>query len=100
MPPANIIWAMVLPLPSSFLLQTPEFTDQARRKKLQGVVVVALTVNTAGNPEDVRVARSMAEDVSQKDKQIAVELDEKAVEAVKQYKFQAGQFQESRCRWK
>jgi periplasmic protein TonB len=71
----------------------PEFTAEARRKRLQGVVVVSLTVDTAGNPQDVRVARSMAEDVSKKDKQIAVGLDEKAVEAVKQYKFQAGQFQ-------
>jgi len=71
----------------------PEFTAEARRKKLQGVVVVSLTVDTAGNPQDVRVARSMAEDMSKKDKQIAEGLDEKAVEAVKQYKFQAGQFQ-------
>ena len=71
----------------------PEFTAEARRKRLQGVVVVSVTVDTSGNPQDVRVARSMAEDVSKKDKQTAVGLDEKAVEAVKQYKFQAGQFQ-------
>src|ERR1700689_2375238 len=56
----------------------PEFTAEARRKKLQGVVVVSLTVDTSGNPQDVRVARSMAEDVSKKDKQAAVGLDEKA----------------------
>lgn len=37
--------------------------------------------------------RSMAEDVSEKYKQIAVGLDEKAVEVVKQYRFKAGQFQ-------
>jgi protein TonB len=71
----------------------PEFTAAARRKKLQGVVVISMTVDTAGNPQDVRVARSMAEDVSKKDKQIAEGLDQRAVEAVKQYKFQAGQFQ-------
>ena len=55
--------------------------------------MVALTVGVAGNTQDVRVARSMAEDVSKKDKQTAVGLDEKAVEAVTQYRFQAGQFQ-------
>ena len=71
----------------------PEFTAEARHKKLQGVVVVSLTVDTSGNPQDARVTRSMAEDVSKKDKQIAVGLDEKAVEAVKQYKFQTGRFQ-------
>lgn len=70
----------------------PEFTDEARRKKLEGVVVVALTVDTEGKPQDVHVARSMAEDVSKKYKQTAVGLDEKAVAAVKQYRFQAGQF--------
>ncbi len=71
----------------------PEFTAEARRKKLQGVVVVSLTVDTSGNSQEVRVARSMAEDVSKKDKDIAEGLDEKAVEAVKQYKFKAGQFE-------
>jgi protein TonB len=71
----------------------PEFTDQARHKRVQGTVVIALTVDTAGNPQDVRVARSLAEDVSEKYKQIAVGLDEKAVEVVKQYRFKAGQFQ-------
>jgi hypothetical protein len=37
--------------------------------------------------------RSSASASLAKDKQVAVGLDEKAVEAVKQYKFQAGQFQ-------
>jgi protein TonB len=71
----------------------PEFTAEARRKKLQGVVAVALTVDTSGNAQEVRVSRSMAEDVSKKDKQVAEGLDEQALEAVKQYKFKAGQFE-------
>jgi TonB family protein len=71
----------------------PEFTDQARHKRLQGVVIVALTVDTAGNSQDVRVARSLAQDVSKKYKQIALGLDDNAVAAVKQYRFQPGQFQ-------
>jgi TonB family protein len=79
--------------PKLLFAPDPEFTDQARHKRVAGVVVVSLTVDVAGNPQDVRVARSMAEDVSKKYKQIAVGLDEKAVEAVKQYKFQAGEFQ-------
>jgi protein TonB len=56
-------------------------------------VVVALTVDAAGNPQDVRVARSLSQDVSKKYKQIAMGLDDNAVAAVKQYRFQPGQFQ-------
>jgi|HubBroStandDraft_1064217.scaffolds.fasta_scaffold528243_2 TonB family protein len=71
----------------------PEFTDQARHKRVAGTVVVALTVDTAGNPQDVRVARSMSQDVDKKYKQIALGLDDNAVAAVKQYRYQAAQFQ-------
>jgi protein TonB len=60
---------------------------------LEGTVVVALTVDAAGNPQDVRVARSLSQDVSKKYKQIAMGLDDNAVAAVKQYRFQPGQFQ-------
>jgi protein TonB len=90
---ANIMWAMALPPPKLVSSVDPEFTEQARRKKLEGVVVVALTVDTAGNPQDVRVARSLAQDVSNKYKKIALGLDANAVAAVKQYRFQPGQFQ-------
>jgi TonB family protein len=71
----------------------PEFTDQARRKRLVGTVVVGLTVDTAGNPQDVRVARSLSQDVSKKYKQIALGLDDNAVAAVRQYRFEPGQLQ-------
>jgi periplasmic protein TonB len=71
----------------------PEFTDQARRKRLVRTVVVALTVDTAGNPQDVRVARSLSQDVSKKYKQIALGLDDNAVAAVRQYRFEPGQLQ-------
>jgi TonB family protein len=54
----------------------PEFTDEARRAKYQGVVIVGLIVDAQGNPQNVHVIRA-----------IGYGLDEKAVEAVKQYKF-------------
>ncbi len=54
----------------------PEFTDEARRAKYQGVVLVGLIVDAQGNPQNVHVVRA-----------IGYGLDEKAVEAVKQYKF-------------
>jgi len=55
--------------------------------------VLSLTVDTSGNPQDVRVARSMAEDVDKKYKHAAMGLDQNAVGVAKQYRFQPGQFQ-------
>ncbi len=78
--------------PKLLFAPDPEFTGQARRKRLEGTVVVALTVDATGNPQDVHVARSLAQDVSKKYKQIALGLDNNAVAAVKQYRFQPGQF--------
>lgn len=54
----------------------PEFSDEARRAKYQGVCVVSLIVDAQGNPQRVQVVRHLG-----------MGLDEKALEAVKQYKF-------------
>jgi protein TonB len=54
----------------------PEFSDEARRAKYQGVCVVSLIVDAHGMPQRVRVVRPLG-----------MGLDEKAVEAVRQYKF-------------
>ncbi len=53
-----------------------EFSDEARRAKYQGVCLVSLVVDAQGNPQQVRVVRSLG-----------MGLDEKAIEAVKQFKF-------------
>jgi TonB family protein len=60
----------------------PEFSDEARRAKYQGVCVVGLIVDAQGNPQRVRVVRPLG-----------MGLDEKAVEAVKQYKFKPAMYQ-------
>ena len=71
----------------------PEFTDKARRKKLGGTVVVSLTVDAAGKVQDVRVSRSLAEGVSKKLRPIALGLDDCAVKAVKEYRFEPAEFE-------
>ena len=53
-----------------------EFSDEARRAKYEGTVIVSLIVDAQGNPQNIHVARSLG-----------MGLDEKAVEAVRQYKF-------------
>ena len=59
----------------------PEFSDEARRAKYQGICLVALVVDSQGNPQQVHVARPLG-----------MGLDEKAVEAVRQYKFKPAIF--------
>jgi protein TonB len=54
----------------------PEFSEEARKAKFSGNVLVYLIVDEQGNPSHVRVVRG-----------IGMGLDEKAVEAVRQYKF-------------
>jgi periplasmic protein TonB len=54
----------------------PEFSEEARKAKLSGSVEVYLWVDEHGNPAHVRVVRG-----------IGMGLDEKAAEAVRQYKF-------------
>jgi TonB family protein len=54
----------------------PEFSEQARRKKVSGDVMVHLIVDEQGMPQDVKVVRGLG-----------MGLDEKAIEAVKQYRF-------------
>ena len=54
----------------------PEFSEEARKAKFSGNVEVYLWVDENGNPSHVRVVRG-----------VGMGLDEKAVEAVRQYKF-------------
>jgi len=53
-----------------------EFSDEARRAKYQGVVLVGLIVDAQGNPQNVHIVRTLG-----------MGLDEKALEAVRKYKF-------------
>jgi TonB family protein len=53
-----------------------EFSDEARRAKYQGVCLISLIVDAQGNPQNPRVVRALG-----------MGLDEKAIEAVKKYKF-------------
>jgi len=59
----------------------PEFSDEARRAKYQGICVVGLIVDAQGNPQNVHVVRPLG-----------MGLDEKAMEAVRQYKFKPAIF--------
>ena len=55
----------------------PEYSDEARKAKYQGVVVLWVVVAPDGMAHDIRVQRSLG-----------MGLDEKAIEAVKKWKFE------------
>ena len=57
----------------------PEFTEEAKRAKYEGVCVLALVVDAKGNPQQIHVIRHLQ-----------YGLDGKAIEALKQYKFEPG----------
>ena len=54
----------------------PEYTEEARKAKFQGIVVLWLIVTPDGRTKDIRISRSLG-----------MGLDQKAVEAVRQWKF-------------
>jgi protein TonB len=54
----------------------PEFSDEARRAKYQGVCIVELIVDAQGNPQNPHVTRPLG-----------MGLDEKAIDAIKLFKF-------------
>jgi TonB family protein len=69
------------------------FSDAARRKKIEGATVVALIVGTDGLPKNVHTAHSAAEGVQPKLRKAASSLDEKALEAVRQYRFEPSTYE-------
>jgi TonB family protein len=57
----------------------PEYSEKARKAKLEGTVVLKVTVNESGDVADVKVVKGLGSG-----------LDEKAVEAVRSWKFKPG----------
>ncbi len=62
--------------PVPLITPEAEFSDEARRAKYQGEVMITLIVDAQGNPINPRVVRPLG-----------MGLDEKALEAVRKYKF-------------
>jgi TonB family protein len=66
--------------PKAIYSPDPEYSEEARKAKYQGVCVLSLIVGPDGKPRDIHVARSLG-----------LGLDEKAIEAVNQWKFEPAQ---------
>ncbi len=57
----------------------PDYSEEARKAKFQGTVVLALVVDEKGLPREVRVVRPLG-----------LGLDQKAIEAVEKWRFRPG----------
>jgi periplasmic protein TonB len=63
--------------PRQIYAPEPEFSEEARKAKYQGVCTLGLIVGTDGHPSNIRVLSSLG-----------MGLDEKAIEAVKNWRFE------------
>ena len=63
--------------PQAIATPDPDYTEEARRAKTQGTCILWMIVDAAGRPRDIRVVRGLG-----------YGLDTKAIEAVKQWRFQ------------
>jgi periplasmic protein TonB len=65
--------------PRAIYSPEPEYSDEARAVKHQGVVILSVVIGADGRPAHLRVARSLG-----------MGLDEKAMEAVRTWRFEPG----------
>jgi periplasmic protein TonB len=63
--------------PEALSSPDPEYTDEARQAKKQGTCILSMIVDAQGHPRDIRVVRGLG-----------FGLDAKAVDAVRQWRFQ------------
>jgi TonB family protein len=65
--------------PSVLSKVDPEYSEEARKAKYSGAVLLSIVVNSDGHAEGIKVVRSLG-----------MGLDEKAIEAVRQWRFVPG----------
>ena len=65
--------------PTLLVKVEPEYSEEARKAKFQGAVVLQIIVDEKGNPRDIKVIRPLG-----------LGLDQKAIEAVEKWKFSPG----------
>ena len=62
--------------PKEIFSPAPDYSEEARKAKLQGIVLLSLVVDAEGNPTQIRVV-----------KPLGMGLDEKAVEKISKWRF-------------
>jgi protein TonB len=57
----------------------PEYSEEARKARLQGTVMLCIEVDTQGQAQHIKVSQSLG-----------LGLDDRAIDAVKKWKFKPG----------
>jgi TonB family protein len=65
------------PIPHLVLSPPPTYSEQARKAKIEGTCILTLVVDEKGNPTNLRVIKGLG-----------MGLDEKAIDNVKNWKFE------------
>jgi TonB family protein len=78
-PPLSPKWSGNVSAPVPIYKPEPEYSEQARKAKLNGTVKLSIVVDIDGNAKNIRVVRPLG-----------MGLDEKAVEAVAKWRFKPG----------
>jgi periplasmic protein TonB len=65
--------------PRAIYSPEPEFSEEARKEKYQGTVILSVIVGTDGRTHDIRVRRALG-----------MGLDEKAIQAITEWRFEPG----------
>src|SRR5205807_10036865 len=65
--------------PRAIFSPEPDYSDEARKAKYQGTVILQAIIGPDGHPQNLHVARSLG-----------MGLDEKAIEAVTHWRFEPG----------
>jgi TonB family protein len=71
----------------------PKYTDAARSAGLQGTSVLLAIVTPEGKPTAISIQRSLSAGLTDKLRPFGYQLDQRAVEAVSQWKFEPATFQ-------
>ena len=66
-------------MPSIIHKVEPEYSEEARKAKWQGAVMLSIVVDEKGVPQEIKVVHSLG-----------LGLDQKAIEAVQKWRFKPG----------
>jgi TonB family protein len=77
LPGCPVLIKQEVPGPRLIFDPAPEYSDLARKKKINGKVILSLTVGTDGLPHDIQIKNKLG-----------YGLDEKALDAVRKWKFE------------